>query len=84
MSLTSLNPVRDAFRKPLEWWKDHLDEYPTISRMALDFFSVPAMSTDCERVFNLADSSHLPKTTTKRDHIGGTDLSKTVVGRQED
>lgn len=50
----SLNPIRDAFRKPLEWWRDHIDEYPTMSQMALDFFSVPAMSAECERVFSLA------------------------------
>jgi hAT family C-terminal dimerisation region len=50
----SLNPIRDAFRRPLEWWRDHVDEYPTISQMALDFFSVPAMSAECERIFSLA------------------------------
>jgi hypothetical protein len=61
----SLNPIRDAFRRPLDWWKDHLDEYPTISRMALDFFSIPAMSTECERVFSLAKIA----LTTQRQHM---------------
>jgi hypothetical protein len=31
--------------------EDHRNEYPTLSNMAFDFFSVPAMSPECERVF---------------------------------
>lgn len=61
----SLHPIKDAFRKPIEWWRDHLDEYPTLSRMALDFFSVPAMSSECERVFSLAKLI----LTTQRQHM---------------
>jgi hypothetical protein len=61
----SLHPIKDAFRKPIEWWRDHLDEYPTLSRMVLDFFSVPAMSSECERVFSLAKLI----LTTQRQHM---------------
>jgi hypothetical protein len=70
----SLNPIRDAFRKPLDWWKDHLDEYPTISRMALDFFSVPAMSAECERVFSLAKIV----LTTQRQHMNEATLEALI------
>ena len=75
----SLHPIKDAFRKPVKWWRDHLDEYPTLSRMALDFFSVPAMSSECERVFSLAK---LILTTQRRDDAGGNIMLKTVVERQ--
>jgi hypothetical protein len=61
----SLHPIKDAFRKPIDWWRDHVDEYPTLSRMALDFFSVPAMSSECERVFSLAKLI----LTTQRQHM---------------
>jgi len=29
---------------PLEWWKAHRQEYPRLSQMALDLFSIPMMS----------------------------------------
>ncbi|KAH7468076.1 putative oxidoreductase [Fusarium oxysporum f. sp. matthiolae] len=37
---------------PLEWWNRHQLEYPVLYRMALDLFSIPGMSADCERVFS--------------------------------
>jgi hypothetical protein len=39
---------------PLEWWKAHREEYPRLSKMALDLFSIPMMSAECERVFSSA------------------------------
>jgi len=40
--------------KHLEWWAAHRDEYPRLSKMALDLFSIPMMSAECERVFSSA------------------------------
>ncbi|KJZ70580.1 hypothetical protein HIM_10009 [Hirsutella minnesotensis 3608] len=37
---------------PLEWWSRHQLEYPVLYRMALDLFSIPGMSAECERVFS--------------------------------
>ncbi|OWT43214.1 transposase-like protein [Pochonia chlamydosporia 170] len=37
---------------PLEWWNQHQLEYPVLYRMALDLFSIPGMSAECERVFS--------------------------------
>ena len=37
---------------PLEWWNRHQSEYPVLYRMALDLFSIPGMSAECERVFS--------------------------------
>ena len=39
---------------PLEWWHQHQLEYPVLYRMALDLFSIPGMSAECERVFSQA------------------------------
>ena len=39
---------------PLEWWSRHQSEYPVLYRMALDLFSIPGMSAECERVFSQA------------------------------
>jgi len=40
---------------PLAWWRQHGERlYPTLSRMAYDLFSMPAMSSECERAFSLA------------------------------
>ena len=39
---------------PLLWWRSHQEGYPTLSRLAFDLLSVPAMSTECERAFSKA------------------------------
>ena len=35
-----------------KWWIDNSKEYPQLSQMAQDLLSIPAMSTECERVFS--------------------------------
>ncbi|TKA64921.1 hypothetical protein B0A49_12969 [Cryomyces minteri] len=40
---------------PLAWWRDRGEAlYPTLATMAYDLFSVPGMSSECERVFSQA------------------------------
>lgn len=39
---------------PLYWWLTIGSAWPVLQQMALDHFSVPAMSTDCERAFSQA------------------------------
>jgi hypothetical protein len=39
-------------KDPLEWWHRHRAEYPVLYNMALDLFSIPSMSAECERVFS--------------------------------
>lgn len=36
----------------LMWWTEQKGMYPCLSRMALDYLSIPATSTDVERVFS--------------------------------
>ena len=36
----------------VNWWSMARSLYPTLSRMALDTLSIPAMSAECERVFS--------------------------------
>ncbi|EIW58934.1 HAT dimerization, partial [Trametes versicolor FP-101664 SS1] len=40
--------VKDA----LEWWNDRRASFPNLSRMALDYLSIPATSVDPERTFS--------------------------------
>ena len=40
--------------EPLLWWMQHKEEFPRLSMMAIDLLSIPAMSTECERVFSQA------------------------------
>ena len=47
--------ANDAF-DPLEWWKGNAMEYPTLSHIAFNDFSIPSMSVEPERVF----SGHIP------------------------
>jgi hypothetical protein len=46
------DPVENA-ANPLMWWVKNRLTYPKLSRMALDYLSVPASSTAVERVFSL-------------------------------
>ena len=39
---------------PVRWWMDRRQQFPTLSTLALDLFSIPAMAADCERAFSLA------------------------------
>ena len=39
-------------RDPIAWWKDHQQQFPRLSRMALEFLSIPAMSDEIERIFS--------------------------------
>ncbi|TFK82775.1 hATC-domain-containing protein, partial [Polyporus arcularius HHB13444] len=36
----------------LKWWYDRRAVYPTLSRMALDYLSIPATSVNVERTFS--------------------------------
>ncbi|TFK80654.1 hATC-domain-containing protein, partial [Polyporus arcularius HHB13444] len=37
---------------PLQWWTDRRSNFPRLSRMALDYLSIPGTSVDVERVFS--------------------------------
>jgi hAT family C-terminal dimerisation region len=37
---------------PLKWWYANRSRYPILHRMALDYLSIPATSTEVERVFS--------------------------------
>ncbi|KAF4443574.1 transposase-like protein [Fusarium austroafricanum] len=39
---------------PIQYWLLRRRQYPRLSRMAIDVFSIPAMSTEPERIFSLA------------------------------
>ena len=46
-------PKQDKhIRNPIHWWWDRRFEYPLLYRIAMDIFSIPAMSSECERVFS--------------------------------
>jgi hypothetical protein len=55
--------------KPLEWWKAHESQFPVLSRMALDLFSIPLMSAECERVFSAAKNLISDKRNRMKDDI---------------
>ena len=39
---------------PLQWWRVHAGEYPTLARMARDIFSISLTSVPVEHVFSAA------------------------------
>jgi hypothetical protein len=39
--------------EPLRWWRERGEHlYPTLAIMAYDLFSIPGMSSECERAFS--------------------------------
>ncbi|KFA56716.1 hypothetical protein S40293_09547, partial [Stachybotrys chartarum IBT 40293] len=56
-------PVRRENLNPILWWKGHQEEYPRLSKLALDILAIPAMSVDPERTFSVTKlTSALPDT----------------------
>jgi hypothetical protein len=46
-------PKQDKHVKnPIHWWWDRRFQYPVLFQIAMDIFSIPAMSSECERVFS--------------------------------
>lgn len=47
-------PVVDNIHDPRAWWLESTQQrqFPTLSRMALDLLTIPAMSADAERLFS--------------------------------
>jgi hypothetical protein len=49
--------TRSYLEEPLRWWRDvGQAAYPTLAIMAFDLFTMPGMSSECERVFSSAKS----------------------------
>ncbi|KJZ69294.1 hypothetical protein HIM_11307 [Hirsutella minnesotensis 3608] len=46
-------PARRENLNPILWWRDHQEEYPRLSKFALDMLAIPAMSVDPERTFSV-------------------------------
>ena len=40
--------------RPLSWWQSRYDDWPNLTRIALDVLLIPLMSAECERIFSAA------------------------------
>lgn len=45
-------PKDELYFNPIKWWLDNQGDFPTLSRLALDLLSIPAMAAEDERVFS--------------------------------
>jgi hAT family protein len=56
---------------PIQYWLLRRRQYPRLSRMAIDLFSIPAMSSEPERIFSLTGQMITPqRSRLKADIIG--------------
>ncbi|KIH68461.1 BED zinc finger [Ancylostoma duodenale] len=53
---------------PIEWWRNHCEEFPLIAKAVPQYLVVPATSVDCERLFSLAGIIYGNK---RRGHLKG-------------
>jgi hypothetical protein len=59
------------------WHVDNMEGYPTLHQMALDTLSIPAMSTECERVFSSTKKLVTPhRCSIKEDLMEATECLK--------
>jgi hAT family C-terminal dimerisation region len=59
------------------WHVDNQESFPTLHQMALDTLSIPAMSTECERVFSSTKKLLSPqRCRIKEDLIEATECLK--------
>lgn len=55
-----MKPERDLVKKGLtngaviDWWRVYAEQFPRLSRMAVDVLSIPTSSAEIERVFSLS------------------------------
>jgi hypothetical protein len=52
--LATTDPGDCLVDNPTQYWLLRRRQYPRLSRMAIDLFSIPAMSSEPERIFSLA------------------------------
>lgn len=45
-------PTIEEGASALTWWFDHKEQYPRLTQMARDIFSIPGMSAEVERLFS--------------------------------
>ncbi|KAK2923067.1 HAT, C-terminal dimerization domain [Fusarium oxysporum f. sp. vasinfectum] len=58
--LSTSDPGDYLVDNPIQYWLLRRRQYPRLSRMAIDLFSVPAMSSEPERIFSLAGQMVAP------------------------
>lgn len=65
---------------PLQYWWERRNEFPRLSRMALDLLSIPPMSAECERLFSVAGQMVSPlRTRLEASTIGVTQTVRSWV-----
>ncbi|EWZ27836.1 hypothetical protein FOZG_18444 [Fusarium oxysporum Fo47] len=81
-------PVRRENLNPVVWWKDQQEEYPHLSKFALDILAIPAMSVGPERTFSVTKlTSALPqigRSTKQLKHIGIREAKAAVIEQEEE
>ena len=65
---------------PVQYWWGKRNEYPRLSRMALDLLSIPPMSAECERLFSVSGQMVSPlRTRLEASTIGITQTLRSWV-----
>ena len=47
----ALKPNIEVYN-PIKWWLNYREEYPNLYILALELYSCPRISSECERIFS--------------------------------
>jgi hypothetical protein len=56
-----LKEAPQLYQGLMDYWRAHEFAWPNLTRMAFDFLAVPAMSSECERVFSSCAKETTPE-----------------------
>lgn len=69
-----MGPTIDLAENPLQWWKDHRNEFPSLASTAQHFLGIPATSVASERLFSKAGQI----VTSRRENLSSQLVEKLV------
>jgi len=64
-------PRAEGVSDPLDWWKAHTSQLPTLATLARLYLSIPASQASCERLFSISKNDIVENRTSLNPDLAG-------------
>jgi len=64
-------PRAEGVTDPLDWWKIHTSQLPTLAKLARLYLSIPASQASCERLFSISKNDIVENRTSINPDLAG-------------